>query len=86
MNTKTKNVLARWPSLQQDDGLRRAELTVRALWFAGLALFIFVVFGIVYKLQPIAIAVAAAANGMGNRGEKCAADQIGSVARYQTIC
>lgn len=63
MNTKSRNLLLRWHSLEKEDGLRRAKATVRVFSFVGLALSIFIVFGIVYKVHPIAIAVAAAALG-----------------------
>ncbi|HEV7925721.1 MAG TPA: hypothetical protein VGR14_10210 [Verrucomicrobiae bacterium] len=63
MNTKSRNLLLRWHSLEKEDGLRRAKAAVLVLGFAGLALSIFIVFAIVYKLHPIAIAVAAAVMG-----------------------
>jgi hypothetical protein len=56
MNTETKNLLVRWKSREEDDGLRRAESTARVLWLAGLALSIFVAFGVVYGLHPAAVA------------------------------
>jgi hypothetical protein len=63
MNTKSRNMLLRLLSLEEEDGLRRAKTVVRVLWFVGLALFIFIVIGIVDKLPSIAIAVAAAVMG-----------------------
>ena len=63
MNSKFRNLLLRWHSLEKEDGLRRAKTVVRVLWFVGLALFLFIGFGIVYKLHPIAIAVASAVMG-----------------------
>jgi hypothetical protein len=63
MNTKSRNMLLRLLSLEEESGLRRAKTVVRVLGFVGLALSIFIVLGIVYKLPPVAIAVAAAAMG-----------------------
>ncbi len=63
MNTKSRNMLLRLLSLEDEGGLRRAKTVVRVLAFAGLALFIFIVFGIVYKLHPIGIAVASGVMG-----------------------
>jgi len=63
MENATKNLLVRWQSLEKDDGLRRAGSTARLLWFVGLVLFIFVIFGLVYRLHPVAVAVAAAVMG-----------------------
>src|SRR5439155_19089542 len=63
MNNETKNLLVRWQSLEKAEGLRRAGSTARLLLFVGLALFIFVVFAIVYRLHPVAVAVAAAVMG-----------------------
>jgi hypothetical protein len=54
MNTKSRNMLLRLLSLEEEDGLRRAKTVVRVLAFAGLALFIFIVLGIVYQLPSIA--------------------------------
>lgn len=53
----------RWQSLEKGDGLRRASSIARLLWFVGLALFLCVVFGIVYRVHPAAVAVAAAVMG-----------------------
>ena len=50
MNTETKQLLARWQSLAKDGGLQRADSTARVLWVAGLVLFFFVVFAVVYRL------------------------------------
>jgi|ERR1044071_5884840 hypothetical protein len=63
MDNETKNLLVRWQSLEQGDGLRRAASSARLFWFVGLALFLFVVFGILYRLHPVAVAVAAAVMG-----------------------
>jgi hypothetical protein len=63
MNTKSRNMLLRLLALEDEGGLRRAKTVVRVLGFVGLALSIFIVFGIVYKLHPIAIAVGAAVMG-----------------------
>jgi hypothetical protein len=63
MNTETKHLLARWQSLAKDGGLQRADSTARVLWVAGLVLFLFVVFAVVYRLHPAFVAVAAAVMG-----------------------
>jgi hypothetical protein len=63
MNIETRKLLARWQSLEKGDGLRRAASTARMLWVVGLVLFLFVVFGVVYKLHPAAIAAGAAVLG-----------------------
>src|SRR5437763_2379682 len=63
MNNETKKLLARWQTLEQGDGLRRAGPNARLLFFVGLAFFLFVVFGILYRLHPVAVAVAAAIMG-----------------------
>ncbi len=63
MNTETKSLLARLQSIENGDGLRRARTAGRVLWFLGLALSIVVVFSIVYRIHPAAIAIAAAAFG-----------------------
>jgi hypothetical protein len=63
MNIETKQLLTRWQALEAGDGLRRAVLTSRVLWVIGLALCIFVVFAVVYRLHPAAIAVSAAVMG-----------------------
>ena len=51
MNNETKQLLTRWQLLQKEQGLQRAGAVARSLWFIGLALCIFVVFGVVYSLQ-----------------------------------
>ena len=63
MNSETKQLLARWQSLESGGGIERAASTGRLLWVVGLALFIFVVFAIAYRLHPAFVAVAAAAMG-----------------------
>ena len=63
MNIETKQLLARWQALESGDGLRRAAPTSRVLWLVGLARFVFVVFAVVYRLPPSAIAVGAAVMG-----------------------
>jgi hypothetical protein len=63
MNSDTKQLLTRWQSLREERGLQRAATAARTLWFVGLALCIFVVFGVVYSLHPALIAVGAAAMG-----------------------
>jgi hypothetical protein len=60
---QTKQLLARWKALDSGDGLQRAAALSRALWVVGLALFTFVVFGVVYRLHPAAIAAGAAIMG-----------------------
>jgi hypothetical protein len=63
MNNETRQLLTRWQSIQKGDGLQRAARTARILWFVGFALCIFVVLGVVYRLHPALLAVAAAAMG-----------------------
>jgi hypothetical protein len=63
MDTQTKQLLARWQSLQSGDGLRRAKTMARLLSVLGLVLCIFVIVGIAYGLHSAAIAIPAAALG-----------------------
>jgi hypothetical protein len=63
MNTETKQLLSRWQSLQKDGALQHAASRARVLWFIGLALCIFVVFAVIYRLHPAFVAVSAAAMG-----------------------
>jgi hypothetical protein len=63
MNIETKRFLTRWQSLEKDGGLQRAVSVARVLWIVGLVLFMFVVFGLVYRLHPALIAAAAAVMG-----------------------
>jgi hypothetical protein len=63
MNTDTRQLLNRWQSLKKDGGLRRAASVARTLWFVGLLLCLFVVFGVISRLHPALIAVASAAMG-----------------------
>ena len=63
MNAETKQLLIRWQSLEKDGGLQHAVSRARALWFLGLALCIFVVFAVIYRLHPAFAVVAAAAMG-----------------------
>ena len=63
MNPETKQLLSRWQSLEKDGALQRATSRARALWFVGLALCIFVVFAVIYRLHPAFVAAAAAAMG-----------------------
>ena len=63
MNKETKILLARWQSLEQGDGLRRAGSFAHILWLIGVALCLLVVFGIIYRFPPVAVAVAAAIMG-----------------------
>ena len=63
MNIETKKLLTRWQSLEMGDGFRRVDSIARVLWLIGLVLFVFVVFGIVYRLHPAAVAGAAAVMG-----------------------
>ena len=63
MTSETKQLLTRWQSLEQDGGLQRAASMARVLWIVGLVLCLFLVFGVVYRLHPALIAVAAAVMG-----------------------
>jgi len=63
MNAQTKELLARWQSLEKDGGVQRAASKARALSIVGLLLCIFVVFAVVYRLHPALVAVGAAAMG-----------------------
>ena len=63
MSADIKKLLARWRSLDEGDGLRRATSTSHILGGVGLLLCVFVVFAVAYKLHPVAIALAAAAMG-----------------------
>lgn len=63
MNTETRRLLTRWQSLRDGKGVERATSVARGLWLAGLALFLFVVFGIYFSLPVVAVTVAAAVMG-----------------------
>ena len=63
MTSETKQLLTRWQSLEKDGGLQRAASMARVLWIVGLVLCLFVVFGVVYRLHPALIAIAAAVMG-----------------------
>jgi hypothetical protein len=63
MNNETKQLLTRWQSLQNEAAFKRASNVARSLWFVGFALFIFVVYGVVYSLHPALVAIGAAAMG-----------------------
>ena len=63
MDQNTKNLLRRWNSLENGDGLKRAASWAMLLWLVGLVLCFVVVFGIIYGLHPAAIAATAAAGG-----------------------
>ncbi len=63
MNTDTRQLLTRWQSLKKEGGLQRAISMARTLWFVGLLLCLFVVFGVICRLHPALIAVASAAMG-----------------------
>jgi hypothetical protein len=63
MNGETKRLLTRWQLLEKDGDLPRAASMARGLWIVGLVLFVFVLFGVVYRLHPALIAVAAAVMG-----------------------
>ena len=63
MNTDTRQLLNRWQSLKEDGGLQRAASMARTLWFVGLLLCLFVVFGVICRLHPALIAVASAVMG-----------------------
>ena len=63
MKTETKQLLARWQSLEKNGGLQCAGARVRLLWIVGLVLYILVVFAVVYRLHPVFAPVAAAVMG-----------------------
>ena len=63
MSNETKQLLTRWQSLRKEKGLQQAAGVAKILWFAGAALCIFVVFGLVYSLHPALTAAGAAAMG-----------------------
>ncbi|MHB8866729.1 MAG: hypothetical protein ACYC6N_30580 [Pirellulaceae bacterium] len=63
MNTDTRQLLSRWQSLKKDGGLQHAASMARMLWFVGLLLCLFVVFGVVCRLHPALIAAASAVMG-----------------------
>jgi phosphotransferase system glucose/maltose/N-acetylglucosamine-specific IIC component len=63
MKIETKQLLARWQALEAGDGLRRAALIARVLWFVGLGLAVFVALAVAYNLHPAFVAVAAAVMG-----------------------
>jgi hypothetical protein len=63
MTSETKQLLTHWQSLEKDGGIQRAASMARVLWIVGLVLFLFIVFGVVYRLHPALIAVAAAVMG-----------------------
>ena len=63
MNAHTKNLLARWKSLEKGEGLQVVASRIRVLWFVGLVLWILVVFGIAYSWPVVIVALAAAAAG-----------------------
>ena len=63
MTSETKQLLTRWQSLQKDGGLQRVASLGRLLGIVGCVLCLFVVFGVVCRLHPASIAVAAAVMG-----------------------
>ncbi|EEF60870.1 hypothetical protein [Pedosphaera parvula] len=63
MNNQTKQILTRWQALKNGDGLGRATTMARGLWIIGLGLCVFVIFGIIYRLHLVAVAIPAAALG-----------------------
>jgi hypothetical protein len=63
MKIETKQLLARWQALEAGDGLLRAALIARVLWFVGLGLAVFVALAVAYKFHPAFVAVAAAVMG-----------------------
>ncbi len=63
MNAETKQLLTRLQSLEKDGALRRADSTAGVLWIVGLALFVLVAVGMVYRFHPALIAVASAVMG-----------------------
>ena len=63
IDAATKEVLARWRSLNAEGGLQRVVSVERALWVGGLLLSVFVAFAIFYKLHPVIIAGGSAVAG-----------------------
>jgi hypothetical protein len=63
MDQTTKDVLMRWRSLEKGDGLAVAASLAKTLWGVGLILCGIVVFGVMYGLHPVGIAIAAVALG-----------------------
>lgn len=63
MNAETEQILRRWQTLEKGGGVKQAHSMARLLWFVGLLLFLFVVFGVFYQLHPALIAAAAALMG-----------------------
>lgn len=63
MNPETKQILARWQSIEKGAGLQPAVRRARVLWLIGLGLCLFATFGVVYGLHPALIAISAAAMG-----------------------
>ncbi len=63
MERDAKNLLKRWQSLEESDGLQRARFVARTLWFIALALCVFVVLGVTFKLPSAAVALSAAVMG-----------------------
>jgi hypothetical protein len=63
VNPETKQLPTRWRFLEQGEGLQRATSTARVAGVVGFLLCAFVVFAIVYRLHPVAIALAAAGLG-----------------------
>ena len=85
MNTDTRQLLNRWQSLKKDGGLQRAASMARTLWFVGLLLCLFVVFGVICRLHPALIAVAPGSDGLGGCREECASDSTCSVAGLHNL-
>jgi len=63
MERGAKNLLKRWQSLEEDNGLQRARFIARTLWLVGLALCLFVLLGVVFKLPSAVVAISATVMG-----------------------
>jgi O-antigen/teichoic acid export membrane protein len=63
MDQTTKDILMRWRSLENGDGLALAASRVKILWGVGLILCCGVVFGVMYGVHSAGIAIAATALG-----------------------
>jgi hypothetical protein len=63
MDKKAKILLMRWQSLESGTGLKRARSLACILWFIGLALCLFIAFGLVLGFHPAITTFAATAMG-----------------------
>ena|SRR5262249_42191649 len=63
MDQETRKLLLQWRLLEDDGNLRAVDWRWRLFNFVGLLCSLAVVFGLIYGLHPIAIAVAAAIGG-----------------------